>query len=76
MPGIVLVPLTLHLLPIYSLAIDYSLGLTQSLLALLLLGIAQLHRLYSDIVQDMDHSAMHTILQVFRTESLPLYIKV
>ena len=76
MLSVILIPLTLHLLPVYSFTIGHRLGLTKSLLVLLLLGIAYLHSLYGSIIQDMDNTTANTRLQILGAESLALNVEI
>ena len=73
---IVLIPLTLHLLPVYHFTIGHGLGLTQRLIALLALSIAFLHSSYRSIIKHMDYPTAYTFMQLHRAKGLTLDIEI
>lgn len=73
---IILVPLFKHLLPIERLAIGNSLGLSQRLIVLFFLSVAQLHRLDGLLVKNLNAPAAYTLVEVGRRESLSGDIKI
>ena len=73
---IILIPLTLHCLPIYCFTISNSLSLLECLLMLYFLGMTQTHRLNSSLIEHTDGATTHSIMKVTRAKGLPLHIKV
>ena len=73
---IILVPLFKHLLPIERLAIGNSLGLSQRLIVLLFLSVAQFHYLNSLLIKNLNAAATYTLVEVGRRKSLSGNIKI
>ena len=77
MQPVVLVPLSLHLLPIHHLAVGYRLRLVEHrLIASSLLGMPQLHLLYGILVQHVYAPTAYAVGQLIGSEGLALHIEV
>ena len=74
--GIIFVPFFKNFLPVDSFAVGNSFGLSQCLVVLLFLGMTNFHGLDGGIVEYLDATPTHALIEVVGPECLALNIKI